>query len=654
MPFVISSGQLQNIDRPHMRVLTPALELTPNVHMDYATIWRTQPQIRTVVGFLGRNIAQIALHVYRRVSDVDRERLSDHQLAVLLKQPAPHTTRYRLIDALVQDLAVYDNAYWLKVRDFEQPKALVRLDPLRTCPIGDNAFMASAFEYRGGRGIQTFDAEQVVHFRGYNPQDPREGASPIEALRTILAEDYQAANYREQMWRNGARASGYLQRPVEAPEWSREARDRFRLQWQAQYSGEGANAGGTPILEDGMAFVSASVTPEQAQYLEARKLTREEVAAAYHIPPPMVGILDHATYSNITEQHKIMYQDCLGPWLQMISQEIELQLLSDFGDRDDVYVEFNIGEKLRGSFEEQAEQLQVATGAPYMLRNEARALLNLPQVDGGDELITPLNVLIGGQASARDSAPPPDGAIDNPPAPAPDDGEPKATRYVKARAHELYTARAQSVLSGYFARQGQTVTSRLGAAKRRKAISLGTVYDRSRWVSELAAELFGLAAIIATAAAKATLRALRLDPDSYQEDRTLEYLRVHAERVAEQIEDSTEEDLRAALGEEDPLKAVATLFATYATDRAQKIATSEVTELSGFGSSEAVEKSGRPATKTWRVRNSNPRPSHAALDGETVPLDGRFSNGGRWPGDRQLPPTERYGCDCEMTVALAD
>jgi uncharacterized protein (DUF885 family) len=59
------------------------------------------------------------------------------------------------------------------------------------------------------------------------------------------------------------------------------------------------------------------------QYIESRKLSREEAASAYFIPPPMVGILDHATFGNIEEQHKMLYQDTLGPHLQEIQQEMD-------------------------------------------------------------------------------------------------------------------------------------------------------------------------------------------------------------------------------------------------------------------------------------------------------------------------------------------
>jgi len=128
------------------------------------------------------------------------------------------------------------------------------------------------------------------------------------------------------------------------------------------------------------------------------RLTDEEVARSYFIPPPMIGILDHATFSNITEQHKMLYQDTLGPWLSMIQDEVALQLIPDFEPvhPDRFYVEFNIREKLTGSFEERAGVMQQAIGGPWLTINEGRAMDNRPPIDGGDELIRPLNVTQNG------------------------------------------------------------------------------------------------------------------------------------------------------------------------------------------------------------------------------------------------------------------
>lgn len=72
-------------------------------------------------------------------------------------------------------------------------------------------------------------------------------------------------------------------------------------------------------------------------------------------------------------------------------------------DPERYYCEFNIAEKLQGSFEEQAKALQTAIGGPWMTRAEGRSRMNLPAIDGADELIVPMNVTAGGQASPTDS-----------------------------------------------------------------------------------------------------------------------------------------------------------------------------------------------------------------------------------------------------------
>lgn len=633
MAFVVTDGQLAAVQKPSPVAIGKSIRLGETLSADYAEIWRTQQQVRTVCSFLGRNIAQIGAHVYRRVSDVDRERVTNHEVARLLNKPNPRTTRYRMMDSLVQDLGIFDNALLAKIKNksTDITQGLVRIPPFMVEPDGGNWMWPDGYWVGGKKRGLWLEADSVIHFRGYNPTDSRWGVSPMETLRQMLAEEYEAGVSRQQMWANGARFPGYIKRP-KGSTWSDEARKQFQADWNAAYTGQGSGAGGTPILEDDMDFHASGITPHDAQYLEVRKLTREEVAAAYHIPPPMVGILDHATFSNIKEQHQHLYQDTLGPWLKMISEELELQLLREFEDAADLYIEFNMQEKMQGSFEEQAQSLQTSVGGPWLTRNEARARQNLPQIEGGDDLITPLNVITGGQASPTDSAP-----------------KARSQIRTKALADASQESKAEKVLRKFFRRQRDAVLSALGAKADRDW------WDGKRWDAELSADLLALSLTESAKLARATLDEHGQDPDTYDVERTRKFLAAVAAARAESINTVTRQRLEEVEdweGEEEEPPAPADVFVDAIENRSPTAALTLMTTIAGFATIEAAKQaSSGKATKTWNVTSANPRPSHAVMDGETVAIDAAFSNGANWPGDSSaLDVDDVAGCSCSVSV----
>jgi HK97 family phage portal protein len=407
MAIVRSFGALKTL-----AVAQPSWQLTANggswggyAH-SYATIYRTQPNVRTVVDFLARNVAQLGLHAFKRVSDTDRQRLAGHAVVRWVERPNPATTRYRLFESLMQDLGIYFNAFWLKVRESDRSIGLVRLPPEQMTVKG--GLFPTSFEWQSGRGEpKEFAPTEIVQFGGYDPLNPLTGLSPIETLRRILSEEIAAQQYRANFFRNSARTQSYIKRPKEAGKWDATQRGEFYRQWNTGFAG-GKNAGKTPVLQEGMELVGMDHSAKDSELNASRKLTREECAAAYHVPLPMVGILDHATFSNVKEQHKHLYADTLGPWCEMIVEELERQLLPEADDTENVYLEFNIAEKLKGSFEEQTEALSTAIGRkPLMTQNEGRARVNLPRSDepGADSLEAPANIMGGNEQPAEKAEP---------------------------------------------------------------------------------------------------------------------------------------------------------------------------------------------------------------------------------------------------------
>lgn len=372
-------------------------------------MWATQPHLRTVVSLLARNTAQLGLHVFERAGETDRVRDRTSPLARLLSRPNSYMTTYDLVFALVGDLALYDTAYWLIQPNSDRAAGweIHRLPPAWVTAKAESAFTAGSYRVAVNGRDTTIPASDVLCFAGYSPRDPLTGSPTIDALRHILQEQVESARYRKQVWKRGGRASAVLTRPAGAPEWSDAARSQFREDWYAQYTGDGPRAGGTPILSDGMKLERVDYSATDQQWVEGARLALEQVAAAFHVQPAMVGQTSGVSYANVKEFRRMLYGETLGPILAQVEARINTFLTDMLGVDESIYAEFNVEAKLRGAFEEQAAVLQASVGGPWMTRNEARARQNLPEVDGGDDLITPLNVVAGGQASPTDSAPPP-------------------------------------------------------------------------------------------------------------------------------------------------------------------------------------------------------------------------------------------------------
>lgn len=596
-----------------------------------ASLWRTQPHLRTVVTFVARNVAQLGLHVFERVDETDRRRDRVSLLAGTLAFPDGVMTTYDLVYALVGDMLLYDRSYWFVGQSAETLSGwMIRRIPPSWVSTGEqDPFRVKSWLVAfGGEGAVEVPAAQILAFTGYSPTSVTKGSPTVESLKDTLREQVEASKYRGQIWKNGGRISSVLERPKDAPRWSDPAREAFREDWYAKYTGNGPRAGGTPILEDGMTLKRIDFTAQEQQFVEAAKLSLTTVAAAFHVNPTMIGQNDGANYSNVREFRKMLYGDTLGPLLAQIEARINTFLIPMLGmDPARFYAEFNIAEKLQGNFEEQSTALQSATGAPWMTRNEARARQNLPRVDGGDDLVTPLNVLIGGQASPRDSLPK---AIRGERGP-----ELAALAAVKSRPGEweqVYEKR----LGEFFGQQSRTVRSRLGAKD-------PDWWDEDRWNRELGDLLFQLGTQVSEAAARASLDELGIDPSSYDLDLTVEWLRARADISAANINAKTLGRVEAALADDEGGELAEAFGAGLAA-----LAVALVTAMAGFGTAEAGKQSGA-TTKTW-ITGKNPRPEHAALDGVTVPIGDKFPNGLMWPGDADSGDADELaGCNCEIS-----
>lgn len=376
---------------------SPRPSATPS---DTAGLYATEYAVRTVTDFIASNIASLPFKAYVQQTNGDRAEIAGGTpLASMLAHPSSITgqTRFTLFKALLLDQLltgsmcatvthtatgyglrrILPSNYSIRVNGNEEPTALdVTID--------------------GHSSTLRLPNAAVLLSHGYNPDT----AGVPATLRDLLEEGRALAEYRRQIALNGGRVSAYITRPKEMPWPSQEAQDEF-VQGMRAYVGKGGREGGWPLLNDGMEIKTVDAfKPVDVNDLEARDRINIAVCNAYHVSPENLGFRT-GTNSNIQAFKEQLWAVELMPYIVQFEQALNMTLPTITG-QPDAWIEANVDAKLRGTFSEQYQALSTATGRPFMTTNEARRLLNRPQVPEGDQLITPLNVSEGGQPSPQD------------------------------------------------------------------------------------------------------------------------------------------------------------------------------------------------------------------------------------------------------------
>jgi HK97 family phage portal protein len=347
----------------------------------YGALYRQQLWVYVLVSKRSRATARLPLPVYER-DELNRPRRDEHPMSKLLQSPNPALSPFALWRWTSATFDIYGEAVWWKKRRNGQ---VVELWPLHPTGLTLNADGTSDFT-NGRLSMKDIPPSDLVTFRDYDPETFSHGMSPLEPLRATLENEWAARTATSSFWQRGARPGTALKHPKNISEG---AQRRLKVQYDDLAAGA-SNTGATVVLEEGMEPVKLDLTAEEAQYIETRKLNREEVCAAYDVPPPVVHILDRATFSNITEQMRSMYRDTMAPHLRNFESAVELDLRAAEWPNDNVYAEFLMDEVLRGDFETRQTALATAT---HMTIAEKRKVENLPHLDGTDRLFLPAGVL---------------------------------------------------------------------------------------------------------------------------------------------------------------------------------------------------------------------------------------------------------------------
>lgn len=348
-------------------------EVTASSALSLSAVW-------ACTNLIAGTIASLPLTVYRQRGDA-RTAVKDHALYRLLHDsPNYDQTALDFWEFMAASLELWGNAYARIERTNGKISGLLPVNPayvaVRRRPSGQ-------IEYRWTEEGQPYELtdDHVFHVRGFGG-NPLGGMSTLHFGRQVFGVALAADRAAGSTFANGLRPSGMLK----FAEWLKpDQRDLAETRMVEKFAGS-HNAGKPMVLEGGVTWEALTLNPEDAQMLETRKFSVEEVCRMFGVPPHMIGHTEKSTsWGTGLEQQTLAFQKfTLRRRLKRIEQAIMKQLVTPEERARGLTVDFNLEGLLRADTAGRARFYQTMTAIGAMTINEVRALENLPPVEGGE------------------------------------------------------------------------------------------------------------------------------------------------------------------------------------------------------------------------------------------------------------------------------
>jgi HK97 family phage portal protein len=381
----------------------------------WRTTSRTQRNFPELVGNGSSNSAAVAcalwacrafpeapVVVYRKLPKNQRELIDNYPLSQLIRRPNPFYSGSLLWHATLAEYIFDGNAYWLKVRNQRGQPIMLWWVPASTMTPkwpDDGTEYISHYEYNpNGDKKFDYDPKDVVHFRfGVDPANIRKGLSPVKSVLRDIYTDDEAFNFTASILSNLG-VPGLVISPAAGISINQPEADRLKILVKDKFSGD--NRGDPLVLGKAGSVTVVGYNPQQMDLGTIHQKVEERISAVMGIPAIVAGLgagLNRSTFANFKEAREAAYESFLIPNWRNFAEEIDTQLLPDFGDPEKLESGFDIS-RVRALQEDQ-DALHTRAGNDYKngiaTLDEARIAAGYePLGEGGRVFAVPISVVL--------------------------------------------------------------------------------------------------------------------------------------------------------------------------------------------------------------------------------------------------------------------
>jgi HK97 family phage portal protein len=338
-----------------------------------------------------QSVSGLPLNFFKIRGSGERTALSqDHYLwRIFNLSPNSFMSPQDFREAMTLQRVLWGNAY-AKVEWNSSETEVLSITPLR--PEHMQVFRSSTglvYHYSTEKGIVVYSQQSIFHLKGFSV-DGVMGLSPLAYSRNTMGIAVSADTYASKSFANGGIPGGVLT-------FDKFLNNDQRIEAAKLYEGISAtanNANKLWVLEGGSKYEPISISPDDMQMLQTRSFQLSEIARFYGVPSHLINDTEKSTsWGTGLEQLdlgflKYTLQSYLTDWEDAIRHQ-----LMPVSERRKLVAEHDVEDFLRTDAKTRAEVNSINSQNGIMSRNEARKTINLPRVEGADELTAQVNLV---------------------------------------------------------------------------------------------------------------------------------------------------------------------------------------------------------------------------------------------------------------------
>lgn len=341
------------------------------------------PAVGAAIRLLGETVGMIPCVVYH--DDEARSKAKDAwQYPLLHDMPTDGVSAFDFFCDVASSIEATGDAFIWKIKANRRLEQLVVVDPGEIEVTVENG-QRRYWYWKDGQK-RSVGAETILHIRGFTlaPGAPR-GVSPITQYRNELSTAISTNEFEGRFFDNDASPGGAISVPGKL---SRDQAEEMLGYWEDRHGGR-ANARRPALFTNGGTWTSVGISLADAQFIESKKFTVEEVARMFRISPTMLGAAIGSRPPPVADDFERFLKLDLAPRLRRI--EMALKADPDLFPDATLFPEFLAESVLRADVKTRYEAYRLARQGGWMAPNEIRIKENLPPKPGGDDIqITPV------------------------------------------------------------------------------------------------------------------------------------------------------------------------------------------------------------------------------------------------------------------------